>query len=59
MVPRWKALMLDARELSALLGETPNVFPQRLVGLLSTPSEVPRVSRAHVSALEVTHEDLD
>jgi len=42
-----------------LLGEAPHVVMQGLIGLLVTPFEVPGVSRAHVSALEVVHEDLD
>ena len=49
----------DAGELGALLGEAPHVVTQGLTGLLTTPFEVPGVPRAHVSALEVSHEDLD
>ena len=49
----------DAGELGALLGEAPPVVAQGLVGLLSTPFEVPGVPRAHVCALEIAHEDLD
>ena len=49
----------DAGELGALLGEAPHVVAQGLIGLLSTPFEVPRVPRAHVCALEIAHEDLD
>ena len=49
----------DARELGALLGEASNVVVKGFVGLLLAPSEIPGVPRAHVSALEVSHEDLD
>ena len=49
----------DAGELGALLGEASHVVMQGLVGLLATPFEVPGVSRAHVRALEVAHEDVD
>ena len=49
----------DAGELGALLGEAPHVVAQGLIGLLPTPFEVPGVPRAHVSALEVAHEDPD
>ena len=51
--------VLDAGELSALLGEASDVIPQRLVGLLTAPSEIPRVPRMHVHALEVSHESPD
>ena len=49
----------DAGELGALLGEAPHIVAQGLLGLLPTPFEVPGAPRAHVSALEVAHEDLD
>ena len=49
----------DAGELGALLGEASDVVTQGLIGLLLAPSEIPGVPRAHVSALEVAHEDLD
>ena len=49
----------DARELGALLREASNVVPQGLVGLLAAPSEVLRISRAHVRTLEVAHEGPD
>jgi len=49
----------DAGELGALLGEASHVVAQGLIGLLPTPFEVPGVPRAHVSALEVAHEDHD
>ena len=51
--------VLDAGELGALLGEATDVVPQRLIGLLLAPSEIPRVPRMHVRALEVSHENLD
>jgi len=51
--------VLHAGELSALLGETSDVVPQRLVRSLTTPSEIPGVFGAHVRALEVTHEGPD
>ena len=51
--------VLHASQLGALLGETPNVFPQRLIGLLTAPSEIPRVPRMHIHALEVAHEGPD
>ena len=46
----------DAGELGALLGEASNVVSQGLVGLLTAPSEVPRISRTHVCALKIAHE---
>ena len=49
----------DAGELGALLGEALDVVTQGLFGLLLAPLEIPGVPRAHVSALEVAHEDLD
>ena len=49
----------DAGELGALLGEASHVVAQGFIGLLSTPSEIPGVPRAHVGALEIAHEDLD
>ena len=51
--------VLDAGELGALLGEATDVIPQRLIGLLSAPLKIPRVPRAHVHALKVSHENLD
>ena len=51
--------VLHAGELGALLGETPDVVPQRLIGLLTAPSEIPGVPRAHVRALEIAHEGPD
>ena len=49
----------DAGELGALLGEASDVVAQGLVGLLLAPSKILGVPRAHVSALEVAHEDPD
>ena len=49
----------NAEELGALLGEASDVVEQGFVGPLLAPSEIPGVPRAHVSALEVAHEDLD
>ena len=51
--------VLDARELGALLGEMPDVISQGLIRSLMAPSKIPRVTRAHVWALEVAHESLD
>ena len=51
--------VLDAGELSALLGEASDVIPQGLVRLLTAPSEIPRVPEMHVCALEVSNESLD
>jgi hypothetical protein len=45
-----------ARELSIALGEVPYEVPERLAGLLGARSQVPRVPRAHVCALEVPYE---
>jgi hypothetical protein len=50
--------VLDAGELGALLGEAPDVVPQGLVRLLTTPSKIPGVPRAHIWALEVSHESF-
>jgi hypothetical protein len=49
----------DVGELGALLGEVSDVVSQGLVGLLTAPSEIPRVPRTHVCALEVAHEGSD
>ena len=49
----------DDGELGALLGEEPHVVAQGLIGLLPTSFEIPGVPRAHVSALENAHDDLD
>jgi len=49
----------DTGELGALLGEASYVVTQGLVGPLLAHSEIPGVPRAHVSTLEVAHEDLD
>ena len=42
-----------------MLGEATDVVPQRLIGLLLAPLEIPGVPRVHVRALEVFHENLD
>jgi hypothetical protein len=49
----------DVGQLSALLRESPDVVPERLSRLLAAASKVPRVSRAHVRALEIAGEGLD
>jgi hypothetical protein len=49
----------DVGQLGALLGESLDVVPERLSWLLAAASEIPRVPRAHVRALEVTGEGLD
>jgi hypothetical protein len=46
----------DTRELGALLGEATDVVTQGFVRLLTAQSEIPRISRAYVCALEVAHE---
>ena len=46
-------------ELRALLGQAANVVTQGLVGLLAAPSQIPRIPRTHVCALEVAHEGPD
>ena len=48
----------DVRQLVALSREAPNVPTEGFSGLLPIVREVPRVSRALVCALEVSHEDL-
>ena len=48
--------VLDAGELSALLGEASDVISQGLIRLLTAPSEIPRVAETHVCALEIAHE---
>jgi hypothetical protein len=48
----------DVGQLIALLGEMTNVLAESFVRLLPKVLEVPRVPRAHVGALEVTHKDL-
>jgi len=51
--------VLDAGELSTLLGEASDIIPQGLVRLLTAPSEIPRIARTHVCALEVAYEGPD
>jgi hypothetical protein len=48
-----------ARELRTALGEAPYEVPERLAGLLGARAQVPGVPRAHVRALEVSHEGAD
>ena len=48
----------DVRELIALPGEALDVPMKGFIGLLAAVLEVPRVPRALVCALEVSHEDL-
>jgi hypothetical protein len=43
----------DVGKLGALFGETPDIVTQRLVRLLFTTPEVPRVAGAHIGPLEV------
>jgi hypothetical protein len=46
----------DVGKLGALFRETPDIVMQRLVCLLFTTPEVPRVTGAHVGPLEVSLE---
>jgi hypothetical protein len=46
----------DVGKLSALFGETPDIVTERLVQLLFTTPEVPRVAEVHVGPLEVPFE---
>ena len=48
----------DIEQLVALLGEAPDVPLKSFPGLLSAVLQIPRVPRARVCALEVSHEDL-
>jgi hypothetical protein len=48
-----------ARELRAALGEAPYEVSERFAGLLGARAQVPGVSRAHISSLEVPHEGAD
>jgi hypothetical protein len=50
--------VIDVRHLISLLREATDVLTESFVQLLPIVLEVPRVPRAHVSALEVTHKDL-
>jgi hypothetical protein len=51
--------LCHAWELRTALGEASYEIPERLVGLLSARAQVPGVSRAHVRALEISHERVD
>jgi hypothetical protein len=46
----------DIRKLDALFRETPDIVTERLVWLLFTTPEIPRVAWAHVGPLEVPFE---
>jgi hypothetical protein len=46
----------DIGKLGALFRETPDIVTERLIRLLSATPEVPRVTWAHVSPLEVPFE---
>jgi hypothetical protein len=46
----------DVGKLGALFGETPDIVTERLIRLLFTTPEVPRVAGAHVGPLEVPFE---
>ena len=49
----------DVGQLSVLLQKPSNVLSQGFPWLLAAASEIPRVPRAHVRALEVSSEGLD
>jgi hypothetical protein len=49
----------DVGQLGALLRKSPNVVSQGFPWLLAAASEIPRVPKAHVCALEVSGEGLD
>jgi hypothetical protein len=49
----------DVGQLGALLRKPPDVLSQGFPWLLAAASEIPRVPRAHVRALEVSSEGLD
>jgi hypothetical protein len=48
-----------AWELHTAVGEAPYEVPERFAGLLGARAQVPGVSRAHVRALEISHERAD
>jgi hypothetical protein len=49
----------DVGQLGALLRKPPDVLPRGFPRLLAAASEIPRVPRAHVCALEVSSEGFD
>jgi hypothetical protein len=49
----------DVGQLGALLRKPSDVLSQGLPWLLAVDSEIPRVPRAHVRTLEISHEGLD
>jgi hypothetical protein len=49
----------DVGQLGALLQKSPDVLPQGFPWLLAAASEIPRVPRAHIRALEVSSEGFD
>jgi hypothetical protein len=49
----------DVGQLGALLRKSPDILPQGFPWLLAAASEIPRVPRAHVRALEVSSEGFD
>jgi hypothetical protein len=49
----------DVGQLGSLLRKSPDVVSQRFPWLLAAASEIPRVPRAHVCALEVSSEGFD
>ena len=49
----------DVGQLGALLRKPPDVVSQGFPWLLAVASEIPRVPRAHIRALEVSSEGLD
>jgi hypothetical protein len=49
----------DVGQLGALFRKSPDVLSQGFPWLLAAASEIPRVPRAHIRALEVSSESLD
>jgi hypothetical protein len=45
-------------QLNTMSGEAPDVLTKSFIRLLSAAPEVPRVARAHGSALKVPHKDV-
>jgi hypothetical protein len=52
-------VLRHARELRTALAEAPYEVPERFAGLLGARTQVPGVPRAHVRALEISHERAD